>query len=334
MDVKKFFSHRKKVGKILGYSLVGFVFALVAIGMAYKLAKKPFYFYNSRADVVLTDSMSVRNEKYKDFLKDTKQIQAFDFVVSEKITSKTKLKVYDVVIFDNPDIGIDMHRIVEIDRVGDTFKFNNLEQTKIGSLDTFKYVSPSSSVELKDAYIYTDFEVISYTQNTFDEDEYYFNVGVESVKPTITSELGTNGYYKNTIKYHRDSSAPAKFSITKKSYDFNSFFESIKLYGGGSGDILINADTVKQAVDGEYVFNVNERYLIRGDKANTDDGWYQRKQLQAKVVNVVPKVGYVVRFLSTPYGAIMIIGLMFIPIAYWLFFEKKKEKESENNEKE
>ena len=58
MELKKFFSHRKKVGKILGYSLVGFVFALIAIGMAYKFAKKPFYFYNSRADVVLTDSTS------------------------------------------------------------------------------------------------------------------------------------------------------------------------------------------------------------------------------------------------------------------------------------
>ena len=333
MKLEKFFSHRKKVSKILGYSLVGFVFALIAIGMGYKFAKKPFYFYNSRADVVLTDSMSMKNEKYKDFLKDTKQIQAFDFVISERITSATKLNVYDVVIFDNPDIGIDMHRIVEVDRVGDTFKFNNLAQTKIGDLDTFKYVSPSSSIELKETYIYTDFEVVTYTQNEFDENEYYFNVGVESIKPTIVSQLDSNGYYKNTITYHRNSASPAKFSITKKSYDFDSYFASVKLYGGKT-NVLINSDVVKQAVDGEYAFNINERYLIRGDKANTDDGWYERNQLQAKVVNVMPKMGYVMRFLSTPYGAIMIIGLMFIPIAYWLFFEKKEKKESDKNEKE
>ena len=333
MNANKFFSHRKKVGKILGYSLVGFVFALIGIGMAYKLAKKPFYFYNSRADVVLTDSMSVKNEKYKDFLKDTKQIQAFDFVLSERITSGTKLKVYDVVIFDNPDIGIDMHRIVEVDRVGDTFKFNNLEQTKIGDLDTFRYVSPSSSIELKETYIYTDFVIVTYTQNLFDENEYYFNVGVESVTPTVVSESTSNGYYKNVITYHRNSASPAKFSITKRSYEFDSYFASIRLFGGKK-DILINADTVKQAVDGEYAFNVNERYLIRGDKANTDDGWYERNQLQAKVVGVVPKMGYVMRFLSTPFGAIMIVGLMFIPIVYWVFFDRKAKKESGENEKE
>ena len=332
MELKKFFSYRKKVSKILGYSLVGFVFALIAIGMAYKFAKKPFYFYNSRADVVLTDSMSVKNEKYKDFLKDTKQIQAFDFVISERITKNTKLQVYDVVIFDNPDIGIDMHRIVEIDRVGDTFKLDNLEQAKIGDIDTFRYTSPLSSIELKAEYIYTDFEIITYTQNEFDENEYYFNVGVESVQPTITSELAPNGYRKNTIKYHRNSASPVKFSITKKSYEYDSYFESIKLYGGNQ-DILINANVVKEAVDGEYAFNVNERYMIRGDKANTDDGWYQRSQLQAKVVNVVPKMGYVMRFLSTPYGAIMIVGLMFIPIAYWVFFERKEKKEGNENEK-
>lgn len=333
MKLEKFFSHRKIVGKILGYSLVGFVFAIIGIGMAYKFAKKPFYFYNSRADVVLTDSMSVKNEKYKDFLKDTKQIQAFDLVISERITSKTKLNVYDVVIFNNPDIGIDMHRIVEVDSVGDNFKFNNLETVKLGEYDAFRYVSPMSSIELKETYIYTDFEIVAYTTSPFDENEYYFNVGVESVKPTINSEFISTGYYKNTITYHRNSSSPAKFSITKQSYDFDSYFKSIRLYGG-KGEILIDSEIVKRAVDGEYAFNVNERYLIRGDKANTDDGWYEKSQLQAKVVTVVPKMGYAMRFLSTPYGAIMIIGLMFIPIAYWIFFERKEKKESGENEKE
>lgn len=325
MDVKKFFSHRKKVSKILGYSLVGFVFALVAIGMAYKLAKKPFYFYNSRADVVLTDSMSVKNEKYKDFLKDTKQIQAFDFVVSEKISARTKLKVFDVVIFDNPDIGIDMHRIVGIDYVGDTFHFNNLSEEKIGDLDTFKFISPSSSVVLDGTYVFTDFKAITYTKEAYAEDEYYFNIGLSSITPTVTSTLETNGYYKNVISYHRDSSSPSTFSITKRSYDFKSSFSSIELTGGHSS-VLINSKAIKDAVDGTYLFNINERYLIRGDKANTDDGWHERKRLKSKVTLVVPKMGYVMRFLSTPYGSLMIIGLMFIPILYWFFFDKKKKE--------
>ena len=330
MKLQKFFSHRKIVSKILGYSLVGFVFALIAIGMFYKFAKKPFYFYNTRADVVLTDSMSTKNEKYQEFLKGTKQIQAFDFVLSERITDKTKLKVYDVVVFDNPDIGIDMHRIVDIDYVGDTFELNDLSQEKIGDLNTFKYSSPASSIVLKGSYIYTDFEVVTYTQNAYDEEEFYFNVGNNQVTPVVTSNQESNGYYKNVIQYHRDSSSPIGFSITKKSYEFNSYFEYVKL-SGGKKDILINSNTVNEAVDGEYAFNINERYLIRGDKANTDDGWYERSRLQAKVVNVIPKIGLFVRFLSTPFGAIMIIGLMFIPISYWTFFKKKIEREKEES---
>lgn len=332
MELKKFFSHRKKVSKILGYSLVVFVFVIVAIGMIYKFAKKPFYFFNTRGDVVLTDSMSVKNEEHKDFLKNTKQIQAFDFVISDRITDKTKLKVYDVVIFDNPRIGIDMHRIVEIDYVGDTFELNNLKQEKVGTVDTFKFDSPSSSVTLKGTFAYSDVEIITYTKYAYDENEYYFNIANASVTPTVTSSLDSNGYYKNVITYHRNSTSPTNFSITKKSYDFNAYFESIRLFGGHN-KVAITAESVKNAVDGEFMFNISERYLIRGDKAKTDDGWYERRQLQAKVTNVFPKLGLTIRFLSSPYGTIMVIGLMFIPIAYWMFF-KKKIKEGRENEKE
>ena len=331
MELKKFFSHRKKVSKILGYSLVVFVFAIVAIGMFYKFAKKTFYFFNTRADVVLTDSMSVKNEKYEDFLKGTKQIQAFDFVISKRITDKTKLKVYDVVIFDNPDIGIDMHRIVEINQVGDNFIFDNISEETINDIKTFKYAAPSSSIVLEDTFSFTDLEIVTYTQNAYDEDEYYFNIGNYPITPIVVSNLDTNGYYKNTISYHRDSAAPTSFSITKKNYECNSYFESIKL-SGGKKSITINSETIKQAVDGKYAFNISEKYRIRGDKANTDDGWYEKKQLKAKVVNVIPKVGFVFRFLSTPFGAIMLIGLMFIPISYWTFFKKKLEQGKEGDD--
>ena len=335
MELQKFFSHRKKVSKVLGYSLVIFVFAIVAIGMFYKLAKKTFYFFNTRADVVLTDSMSVKNEKYADFLKGTKQIQAFDFVLSKRITDKTKLKVYDVVIFDNPNIGIDMHRIVEIDQVGDTFTFDNIKEEKLGDLNTFKFASTSSSMILKDTFIFTDMEIVAYTQSAYDENEYYFNIGNYPITPTVTSSLEANGYYKNVITYHRDSSAPTYFSITKQNYELNSYFESIKLTGGKKS-ILVNLDSINQAVDGKYSYNISEKYLIRGDKANTDDGWYEKSQLKSKVTTVIPKVGFVFRFLSTPYGAIMLIGLMFIPISYWVFFKKKieqgKEESGENEE--
>ena len=159
---------------------------------------------------------------------------------------------------------------------------------------------------------------------------------MESVEPTVTSSQEKNGYYKNTITYHRNSASPVKFSITKKSYDFDSYFESIKLFGDRK-EILINAETIKNATDNKYMFNISEKYLIRGDKSNTDDGWYEKRQLQAKVTTVLPKFGFVMRFLSSPYGTILIIGLMFIPISYWFFFKKKlqkgKEDAGENEEK-
>ena len=49
---------------------------------------------------------------------------------------------------------------------------------------------------------------------------------------------------------------------------------------------------------------------------------------------VMPKLGFAMRFLSSPYGAIMIIGLMFIPIVYWIFLKKKFDKEKKEAEKD
>lgn len=324
MKKKKARTGARIVGKVLASILVASLFVFVAVELYYKFTQKTLYVFNRRFDVVLTDSMSKKHEAYEEFLKDTEQIQAFDFVVSEKVTDKTKLDVFDVVIFNNPDIGTDMHRIVDTEVLGDVFELNNLQEEKIGDLSAFKFISPSSSVISEKAYIYTDFEVVAYTQNEFDRNEYYFNVGPSSVEPTVTSSLEANGYYKNVITYHRDSVSPAKFSITKRSYEYSTYFVSIKLTGGRN-DILINNDILKEVdEESKYMFNINERYLIRGDKANTDDGWYERADLQAKVVKVIPKLGYPVRFLSSPWGTIMILGLCLIPIAYWLLFEKKK----------
>ena len=326
MKKKKARTGARIVGKVLASILVASLFVFVAVELYYKFTQKTLYVFNRRFDVVLTDSMSKKNEAYEEFLKDTEQIQAFDFVVSEKVTDKTKLDVFDVVIFNNPDIGTDMHRIVDINRIGDTFELKNLTEEKIGDLSTFKFVSPTSCVSLENTYIYTDFEAIIYTQESFNVDEYYFNVGVSSITPTVESSLDSNGFYKNIVTYHRDSISPAHFSITKKNYEYKACFEYVKL-SGGRNDILINNDILKEVdEDNKYMFNIDERYLIRGDKSNTADGWYERVDLQAKVVRVIPKLGYPIRFLSSPWGTILILGLCLIPIAYWLLFEKKKPK--------
>ena len=316
---------RKKISSILGTSLLAGLFVILLLEMIYKFADKPFYFYKTRYDVVLTDSMSTRNEKYSDFLEGTEQIQAFDFVVSEKITDDTKLQVYDVVIFDNPNIGIDMHRIVDIDVLGFNFDLDYLVKDTFNGVDVFRYSQVDSVVRLTQNFRYTDFEVVLLSSTPYNNDEFYFNVNGSAVNVDITTQQVTDGYYKNTITHHRDSKSPALFSITKQSYQFNSYFESIRLYRDDK-ELVITPDLLTEENHQEYIFEPVEKFLIRGDKANTDDGWYSRAQLQSKVIRVIPKFGYFARFISSPYGTILIVGLAAIPVIYSVIFDKKKEE--------
>ena len=71
--------------------------------------------------------------------------------------------------------------------------------------------------------------------------------------------------------------------------------------------------------------NFKERYLIRGDKAKTEDGWFERDRIYSKVELVIPKMGYVMRFLSSPWGTVMLVGLALIPFVYSAFIKKRQE---------
>lgn len=322
---------RKIVNKVLTYSLIGFLFFVVIMSLVYKLTKKPFYFFNTRYDVVLTDSMSVKNKEYEEFLNGhDDQIQAFDFVVSEKIDEETKLDVYDIVIFEHPTIGTDMHRVVDIKDIGETFTLDHLSKETFNEQEMIQFDSPSSAIFLTSEFIFSDIEIVTYSTVPFDSGEYYFNINDIEVEVSAVSSL-EGSVYKNVISHHRNSLAPAKFSITKKSYETFSYFASIRLYGDKK-ECLITPELVEGSEKQELMVNISQRYLIRGDKANTDDGWYSRDKIDAKVTRVVPKFGYVVRFLSSPYGTILILGVAMIPIIYWMIFDKKK-KQKEQNEK-
>ena len=171
---------------------------------------------------------------------------------------------------------------------------------------------------------------MTYSSLPFDSGEYYFNINDIEVEVSAVSSL-EGSVYKNVITHHRNSLAPAKFSITKKSYETSSYFASIRLYGDKK-ECLITPELVEGSEKQDLMVNISQRYLIRGDKANTDDGWYSKDKIDAKVTKVVPKFGYVVRFLSSPYGTILILGVAMIPIIYWIIFDKKK-KQKEQNEK-
>lgn len=328
MELTKVNKIRKIATKVVLDTLLAFVFAIMGIGLIYRATGKTFYFYNTRYDVVLTDSMSVKNEAHKDFLEGhNNQIKPFDLVISEKITEKTKLNVYDIVLFDNPDIGTDMHRIVDIDVVGDKVELNNLKKDTFQGKETFSYQSPASSIVVKDNLMFKEFIFVSYSEAPLTDEYYYFNVNNASVAVTYNSE-DMGGYYKNTVTYSKESSSPVKFSITKKSYSYNDHIESISLTGADH-DVVFGANEVSGEEQQTLMFNTSEKYLIRGDKAKTDDGWYTRDKLYSKVSAVAPKLGYVVRFLASPWGTIMVVGIILIPIVASYLMKRKEEKSNE-----
>ena len=332
MNKEKIIKSRKIVSNVLSYSLIGFLFLIVTVSLIYKITDQPFYFFNTRFDVVLTDSMSSVNPEHKDFLKGhNDQIQAFDFVVSEKITDDTKLNVYDIVVFDNPRIGTDMHRIIDVENVGDTFELNNIEKDKINNHDVYRFNSPASSIFMTTVFTFSRIELVTYSLEPYDSNEYYININNNEVQVEVSSHIYA-GYYVNYLTYDRNSLSPATFSITKKSYQFDSSFASIKLYGGKK-ECFITPELIKEEEKQELMLNTSQKYKIRGDKAKTDDGWYTRDKIQSKVVKVIPKFGYVARFLSSPYGTILILGIAMIPILYWIIFDTKGNKRPDEQQK-
>ena len=272
--------------------------------------------------------MSSKNEDHLDFLDGhDDQIQAFDFVLSEKVRDDTKLDVYDVVIFDNPDIGTDMHRIIEVEDVGDTFSLTNIKQNHTYGVDAFSFADISSSIFMDTTLMFDSIEIVTYSLNPYDWEEYYFNINNQSVDMDVVS-IPKGDYYLNTLSFKRMDASPATFSITKRSYEFESSFASIHLFGGAK-ECLLLPDLVRDETHQKVMFNVTQQYKIRGDKAKTDDGWYRKDQIESKVTHVIPKFGYVARFLSSPFGAILLIGIAMIPILYWMIFDRKERKQHE-----
>ena len=132
----------------------------------------------------------------------------------------------------------------------------------------------------------------------------------------------------NTITYTRDSESPASFSITKKSYDEGQYIQSLSL-DAAKGDILLTPSSLDGNAEQKIVYNPMQKYLIRGDKAKTDDGWYARGDLLSKVIRVHPKLGYVTRFLSSGYGAIMLVGIALLIVLYLWYRDREKNKKKE-----
>ena len=110
---------KHKIGGIISTIACILIFLFVGYELAVKFSHNSIYLFGVRSDVVLTDSMSYKNEdpEVQSFLQGRNdQLQVGDLTYSVKIDEKTELNVYDKVMFIHPDTGkMTTHRIVAID---------------------------------------------------------------------------------------------------------------------------------------------------------------------------------------------------------------------------
>lgn len=107
-----------KISNIILNAICIAIFVFATYELIVKLTNNSIYLFGVRSDVVLSDSMSYKNEdkKVQTFLEGhDDQLKKGDLVYSTKVTEKTELKVYDIVIFKNKDNNkLTIHRIVDI----------------------------------------------------------------------------------------------------------------------------------------------------------------------------------------------------------------------------
>ena len=329
-------SKKKLVIDILCYTVIGISFLLALTGIILKFNHNSLYIFGKTYDVVLTDSMSSKNPEWEEFLKGhDDQIQPLDLVGSVKVEYERQLDVYDIVIFYNPSVGKDMHRIVgkteigsdQVSIYGGTIKtLNGVEGICLGDLTS--YISSND-------IFFSEISLVVYSVDNFEESRLNFNISSTDYTPTITKEQVEGGYL-TTYQVNYNSTKPGLLTIAHKyDYLFNSEIVKELRIKAKQGDIYVNKDTVH---DEEGVlkgsFNPKYEYEIRGDKAKTSDGKFTIDKIYSKVVTRIPKLGYLIRFLSSVWGMVMFISLGVLMLAFDIIssiMDKKEKKKAAVN---
>lgn len=331
MKIKKLTTIRKIIQTICYYTFIVFFIVIVITSVVHRKNGSPFYFYNKRFDIVLTGSMSYKNEKYLDFLKGhDDQIQPNDLVISSKVTDETPLNVYDVVLFDSKDFGDNMHRIVDKKYEGQICNINFFKKAIYHGQEVMDPEGLNTSIIFESSFRFTDITVVTYSDLPYQSDEYYYLINSAPIYMNISSSYNEDGYYENTLRYHYYSDSLKTFSLTKHSYEFNSKFKSIKLFGWSSIECEITPELLDGSSEQKHIFNPVEIYQIRGDAIEYDDGWYHRDKIIAKKEAIIPKVGYIIKFTSSPAGIIIILILSIAPILLSFILSYVRSKKAKN----
>ncbi len=329
---------QRLVFDIISYVFIGIALTLALLGIIVKANNGTIYLFDIRADVVLSDSMSEKNAKYIDFLKGhDDQIQKLDLVFSKKVNSETELNVYDIVLFNNPGIGTTVHRIVgKEEKRKDVVRVEKPIFTTLDGVDVIQLNEIDSSIETN-VTSYQNVEIELYSTNTYDERYNFYTGTSSSVVKVETTTVGE--YYLHKISIKRDTSAPSQFLISHKDYrDYSGdYFASISI-DSTYGNILLTPNKLSLESGGKYVYNTNVsyQYEIRGDKAPNSDGKFGIEDIYSKVTWTFPKAGYFIRYITSIYGVILLVGVSVILITTQFLLEyldKKNKKESQEKEK-
>lgn len=283
--------------------------------------------FGHRYDVVLRNSMSTKNEKYLSFLEGTTQIQKMDVVRSEVINSHSELNIYDVVLFKDPKIGTNMHRIVDkkVHRQNEVY----LQEATI--LD-----NGGISLSTHNASIYTN--GIIFTKAVFEiqsksptfSNGYYFALN-NSSSPYELETTSVGEFYRHKITIANTNTYRTNIQIVHSQiFDYGSeLFTKISIDSSlgnidiGGGDFIATENNIYQ-----FFNHTTYLYEIRGDASNTSDGWFEIEAIYSRVDKIVPKAGYFVRYITSIPGIIMLIGIGLIIIVadYFLDYFDKKDK--------
>ena len=330
-------SRTKKIfANIAFYLVLAIIYSFAIFAVVTKFTNGTIYLFNSRTDVVLTDSMSVRNENHAEYLSDTTQIQPFDMVVSQKITDETELKEKDCVLFHSPNYHNELvvHRIVHVYEEGIQFKVTDATKTTFNNEDVFKLNTAESEV-MMGTLDYSKISITAYT-SSISTSYLVLSQGKNPVETVVETTSISEGIYQHTISYSRTSTAPFKTFITKGS-DIDVYISSIAYEAESTGTLTFNASELNLDESNNYkkLFNAYYLYEIRADKSNSSDGIFERDKLVAKVTNVIPKMGHVVHFIQSLPGIIMLVGLTILITVASFFWNKnvnQKPQLEENKE--
>lgn len=318
---------KKIISNIAFYLALVIIYGFAIFAIITKFSGGSIFIGNTRMDVVLTDSMSVKNEHHLDFLEGTTQIQPFDIVVSEKINENTKLEVKDCVLFKNPNLGNKtvVHRIINITENGIEFKVNNFLKEKINDLDAFSFISPTSGSVTLSVLDFTNVNIVSYSYSSTSYISLMVGPNVETVN--VQTELIKDGLYKHQTSFSRISSAPNKTSIVSGT-DAKEYITDISYTSKSKGTYTFNASELNNEATNNYrkLFGPYYLYEIRADKSSTADGIYEREALISRVHTVVPKLGHVIHFIQSIPGLITLIGLALIITLASFFWTKNAKK--------